>query len=441
MSVASEGQLVASPEAEAARRAQRGLALRLGLAALLAIALGLLVDAATSPTDAAVGRRSWASPRADGFRACADLAARLGHRVTRRRASWGQLPAPGEHVLVVADPRPTGMWAAERAELDRSQLGALARWVEAGGRLVLTPGGRSRVALVDLPLGAHEGQEELVEGVLKALGWDLPGRAPAPLVGPLEADPPLPLAPGALAPLEPSGELLAAAWLTWRGRPLSLADGRAGPAELPVFVDVEDGFHPRVTRGGRPFVLERDHGRGRVWLLASAYPLTGLALAEGGAAPLVAGLLHEATEGQRRALLLDERAQGFSERRGLLGPLAASGFGAPLLALAGVALLVAWRGAVRDGPPRPSRGVPRRAKEEFVVALGDLTRQAGHHRAAGRWLVEAWRDRLPPGADPAELELAARRPAEDDASLAALAGDLRAAAARAAEGREKGRRG
>lgn len=438
---AREGELIASPEAEAARRAQRGLALRLAVAALLAVALGLLVDAATAPPDAAVARRSWASPRADGFRACADLAARLGHRAARRRASWGQLPAPEAHVLVVADPRPMAMWAAERAELDPSQLGALARWVAAGGHLVLTPGGRSRLLLVDLPGARSELEDELVADILKALGWRAPTRAPAPLAAPLEADPPLPLAPGALARLEPASELLAAAWLTWAGRPLSLAEGRRGPAELSAFVDAGDDYRARVTLGGRPFVLERDHGRGRVWLLASAYPLTGLALAEGGAAPLVAGLLHEATEGRRRALVLDERAQGLGERRGLTGPLREAGFGAPLLALAGLALLVAWRGAVRDGPARPARAVPRRAKEEFVVALGDLMRQAGHHGAAGRWLGEAWRDRLPAGADASELEAVARRTVLGDAGLAELAQALRQAAARAQTARDEGRRG
>ncbi|MEQ1936480.1 MAG: hypothetical protein ABL962_21715 [Fimbriimonadaceae bacterium] len=48
--LASEGEVVTAPEAEAARRGQRGLALKLALAAGLAITIGLVIDLTRDPT-------------------------------------------------------------------------------------------------------------------------------------------------------------------------------------------------------------------------------------------------------------------------------------------------------------------------------------------------------------------------------------------------------
>lgn len=432
--LASEGEVLASPEAEAARRGQRGLALRLGVVIVLAAGLGLLVDLARDPADPSAERRSWGSSRADGFRAASQLAANLGHRVVRQRDSWGQLPDPRAHALLVVDPRPTVAWAEESAAIDASQVRTLGRWVEAGGHLVLTPPGQLRLALVELPMSEQE-TGGLFFDVCQATGGPPPPLGPEPLAAPLVADPPLALDPGALLPLDARGQLLAAAWLTWSGRPLVLAAPRVGPPELATFdpAALLPGTRARVALGRRALVAEREHGAGRVWLLSSAYPLTNQGLAHGGAAPLVAGLLHEVTDGGQRALVLDERAHGLAARRGVLGPVRAAGLGTPLVALLLVALLVAWRGAVREGAPRPGRAAPRRAKEEFVVALGDLARRAGQHDAAGRWLVEAWRDRAPLGADVSALEALARRASRlDDAGLAALATELREAADEAA---------
>lgn len=433
--LASEGEVLVAPEAEAARRGQRGLALRLGVAAALAVALGLLADLARDPTDPAAERRSWGSSRADGFRASAQLAGRLGHRVVRHRDSWGQLPDPRAHVLLVVDPRPTFAWAQERAAIDASQVRTLGRWVEAGGHLVITPPGQMRLALVELPMDDDE-TASLFSEVCDATGGPPPALGPAPLAAPLVADPPLALDPGALQPLDARAQLLAAAWLTWNGRPLVLAAPRSGAPELATFDPggLPAGARARVALGERALVVERDHGAGRVWLLSSAYPLTNLALAHGGAAPFVAGLLHEVTGAGQRGLVLDERAHGLDARRGVLGPLRAAGLGTPLAALLLVALLVAWRGAVREGAPRPARVAPRRAKEEFVVALADLARRAGQHDAAARWLLEAWRERTPAGADAGELEALSGRAAAgglNDAGLAELAGTLRDAAGRA----------
>src|SRR5690606_40780359 len=113
--------------------------------------LGLLVDATYGPVDVEAARRSWSSPRADGFRVCAELAGRLGHRVARQRSAWGELPDPARHALVVVDPLPITAVRGPRAEVDPSQVRALARWVHDGGHLVLAPAGRRRLSVGDLP--------------------------------------------------------------------------------------------------------------------------------------------------------------------------------------------------------------------------------------------------------------------------------------------------
>lgn len=431
-----DGEVRVAPEADAARRAQRGLALRLGLAAALAAALGLLVDLGRPPADPALGRRSWSSPRADGLRGLGDLAGRLGLRVDRQRASWGQLPDPAGHALLVVAPRPGRALQLEGAALDGTQVRALGRWVDAGGRLLVTLPGRDRLPLVGIPLMELDGDESLAG---QLLGGE-PLVLPAPLTAPLAAEPPLGLPLEPLRRLPREQEVLGAAWFTWGGRGLVLGEARAGDAELPAFAPIrEGGLAPRLRLGDRALGLEGPRGAGRVWVLASAYPLTNLALARGGSARLAAALLDDLTEGGRRTLLLDERSHGLGARQGLLGPLRALALGPPAAGLLLLLALAAWRGGVAEGPPRAPPSTARRAKEEFVVALAGLWRRAGKHDAAARTLVEAWRERI--GHEAAgELEALGRRAAGplDERGLAEVAHGLRAAAAKSERERQRG---
>jgi hypothetical protein len=435
----AEGEVRAAPEAEAARRAQRGLALRLALAAALAAALGVLVDLTRPATDPALARRSWSSPRADGLRGLVDLSTGLGLRVARQRASWGQLPDPAGHALLVVAPRSSRALQLEGAALDGTQVRALARWVEAGGRLLVTLPGRDRLPLVGIPL------DELDAGGPPSLVADLlggePPTAPAPLTTAVVVDPPLGLPVPPLAPLPRAHEVLGAAWFTWGGRGLVLGEARHGEVELPTFGATRDGdLTPRLRLGQRTLGLEGPRGAGRMWVLSSAYPLTNQALAEGGSARLAAALLDDLTEGGRRTLLLDERSHGLGVRKGVLGPLRELALGPPAAGLLLLLALAAWRGGVAEGPPRAPPATARRAKEEFVVALAALWRRAGKHDAAARTLVEAWRERVGGHEAAGELEALARRAAGplDERGLADVAQGLRAAAAKAeADGRRR----
>lgn len=431
-----DGEVRVAPETEAARRAQRGLALRLGLAAALAALLGVLVDLTRPPSDPALARRSWSSPRADGLRGLVDLASRLGLKVDRQRASWGQLPDPAGHALLVVAPRPGRALQLEGAALDGTQVRALGRWVEAGGRLLVTLPGRDRLPLVGIPLLELDGGRSLVG---ELLGYE-PVVSSVALTAPLVAEPPLGVELTPLRPLPRERELLGAAWFTWNGRGLVLGEARTGVAELPTFNPLREGdLAPRLRLGERTLGLEGPRGAGRLWVLASAYPLTNLGLAQGGTARLAAGLLDDLTDGGRRTLLLDERSHGLGGRKGLLGPLQALALGPPAAGLLLLLALAAWRGGVAEGPPRAPPTTARRAKEEFVVALAGLWRRAGKHDAAARTLVEAWRERVGGHEAAGELEALARRAAGplDERGLAEVAQGLRAAAAKAEDGRRR----
>lgn len=435
-----EGEVLASPLDEAARGARRGLLLRFALAGVVACALGSLLDAAVSPPDPAQLLRSSASPRADGYRALTALLPRLGQPVRRSQEPWSKLPPPGESVLLVLDPLPLDALRWERSPLDPSAVRALLRWVEAGGRLVLALPGRASLAfLAEGEPSPAPPPGDLVEQLL--------GQPPALTTGalsaPLSADPPLGTEPGWLRALGAQDQGLAGAFLAWSAAPLMhglspRGPPRRGEAELAVFDPraLPEGWRARVLLGTAPFVLEAERGQGRMWLVASAYPFCNLALARGGTAPLVAGLLHEASQAGARTLVVDELCHGLHRRRGLLGPLREGPFWAPVLLGLGLLGLAGWRGAVREGSPRPPRQVPRRAKEEFVLALAELLRRGRRHPAAARALLEAWRQRLPQGADPRELEALGRRlpPAGDDEGLRSLAREAQAAARRAERG-------
>ena len=52
------------------------------------------------------------------------------------------------HALLVVAPRPSRALQLEGAALDGTQVRALGRWVEAGGRLLVTLPGRDRLPLV-----------------------------------------------------------------------------------------------------------------------------------------------------------------------------------------------------------------------------------------------------------------------------------------------------
>lgn len=429
-----EGDLVTSPWEDAARRVRWQLLVRLLVAAALASLLGLLFDAVIGTPDPALERRTSRSPRADGFRGMMELLPRLGRAPGRHHVSWGQLPEAeaGRSALLLLDPLPFEELRRLGSPLDGTNARALMRWVEAGGHLLIALAGRHSVRLVAglAPSGAS--LSELDPLVVELLPDAPAPRGRAALGSPLAADPPLPVAPGSLAALGSRDVGLAGAWLSWMETPAFGPGAKpveAGPPELPVFEEkaLPAEWKVRVRLGEAPLVIEQERGRGKVWLASSAYPFTNLALARGGSGPLVAGLVHELDQGGRRALLVDEACHALHRRRGLLGPLMAGPLGPPFLAGLALLGLVAWRGAVREGSPRPVRAVARRAKEEFVLALGELLRRGGRHRAAAASLLEAWRHRLPPGVDPAALaglERSAER-VRDEQGLQAFAREAR----------------
>ena len=105
-------------------------------------------------------------------------------------------------------------------------------------------------------------------------------------------------------------------------------------------------------------------------------------------------VLHHFSDGGRRQIFFDEFAHGFHRKSGLLRWARETALFYPLAtALMGL-FLAGWYGAVRFGPPRPERETPRRAKEEFVLSLGDMYRRGGHYGHALALIVEGYEAQL-----------------------------------------------
>lgn len=379
-SVSRVGEATVRAESVARTEAvqRRRIAVFFGLLVALAIGASLLWPQRRQDPWRRV--RTSQSDAADSFRALYELAARLGYPTKRLRASYARLPAPGTATLVCLDPLPADALARVHDAALAGQLDLAAAWVHDGGHLLVTWPGRD-LSGGEEPLPATPvGDDDLAAAVfdpLPAVQW-IPAAGNLVGTGALrEVRLPWPRVP-------PRAMELGEAFLqTERGEDAPRLQAFAEP--LP------EGCRPLLSLAGAPVVIERRVGGGRVWAASTPLLFSTLALAEFGSGHAALALLHDASEGGRRHLLFDEFAHGLREHRGVLwfvwhGPLFH-----PVAGMLLVLVVLAWRGAVRLGPPLAMAVTARRAKEEFVLGVADLEARAGHARAAAAALLRDYR--------------------------------------------------
>ncbi|RMG15824.1 MAG: DUF4350 domain-containing protein [Planctomycetota bacterium] len=405
----AEGQLVRVGVEEAARRARRALVRNVTLAALLVGVLGVALDLFVMPPEEGNGRRTTYSTRADGYGAVFELARRLGYRVERHLGSFGSLPRPpDDHALAVIDPLSTVALArVGQATLDAAQRRALFAWIEAGGRLLWVLPGRRALSALGVEVATGPSDDDADEDLAASLLGAPPRVRWASVAGALRGRGPLKdLALHFPRPLPSDARRLAHSLRPLGGedRLVRSVDTAEQPLGIAVFAGPPGDARVLLELDGAPLAVERAFGRGRIVVVASPYPFTNLAISpRGGAARVAQRLLHVTSEEGRRELLFDEFTHGLRPQRSLFALLWESPVRLVVYAVSLLVGVLGWRGALRLGAARPERLVPRRAKEEFVVSLADLTERAGRARAAARWLLAARRGELPAPAEDARL--------------------------------------
>jgi Domain of unknown function (DUF4350) len=216
--------------------------------ALLAFSLLVLAVDRLAPQPEGPDSSAYATAPA-GLAAYADLLARHGVRVERRRRTVADGAAPARGTLVVLDPR----------AVEPEEAGAIASWVRAGGRLVT--GGERGVAWlagrVTESLPAREDGPARGAGVLAPV----PETAGVLTVRPI-AGGELHALGGALPLLGPPGAPLATLTLVGRGRVIVLAD--ASPLQNRGLARADNAAFALALAGGGETVtfLETVHGYG-----------------------------------------------------------------------------------------------------------------------------------------------------------------------------------
>ncbi|MHC4953320.1 MAG: DUF4350 domain-containing protein [Planctomycetota bacterium] len=329
----------------------------------------------------------------EGFRAAFELLGSLGYETARWTRSYGSLPDPSRHVLVMLDPAP------ELAREQGDRLAAvltdrLVDWVADGGVLVFAPQGAPVVRVFGADVVTEDERRYLprfgdgLEALQDALFEDLPMRSlPQPPEGELRGQSSLAGFEHRIRPL-PDGvaeTLRSYVALKSLGRPAGillfgdLMDGTVAP---------EEGWVPLASIGNRPLLVWRRHGEGAVYASSSCYPFTNAALRHAGTGLVVAEVFSVASDDGARTILFDEFAHGMDADAGVLHWVRTTSLGRVFWTILIFVGVLVWWGAVRFGRPRPPRTVPRRSKEEYVVSLADLYARGRRRRMAARSIVE-----------------------------------------------------
>lgn len=314
-------------------RAARGLALLLGVGALLAL-LGPGEGAEHTATSYGTGPQ--------GQRALHELLVERDLSPGRSLDPPSRLE-PGDTVWWI---EPDGLCGEE--DSDRG----LRAWMERGGTAVvfLPPPPAEERAASDEEAGGAGPPAPACDALA---GLALPPRTPG--AGPELEGPRLPRR---------------------RALPLASPHAFAGPGE---------GWQAALRAGARPFALERSVGEGRLVAVADARFLHNAHLGEADAAPLAVDLVR--AYGRPR---IDERAHGFVPETHPVRYVARSPAAPLFLGLIALGGLAAWRGSAWPRPQAwqepedPERTAP--SLERFVASLADLYARSGDHaRVAERY--------------------------------------------------------
>jgi hypothetical protein len=298
----------------------------IGLALFLALMTGL---AAISQTESQSEPPLFIdSERPDGARALALWLDEIGYRVDESLLNAFNLPEEADLVLLL---QPTTVLTA--AELDR-----LEAWVEEGGNLVIA-GNNAATALA-----ARHYEFDLSF---------LPQRAET------------------LAPQNPLFE--------------------SPTVQNPPSVETQFGWRTdrddyvvHLASGETPILVSFEHGNGRVLLSSASFPLSNSGLKEEGNPELVLNVL--SATGEPGVVWFDEWHHGL--RTGgpdVAGPIDWLRFtpgGRAILYTTAVVFLALALGGRAFGRPVPlPRDSARRAPVEYITALANLNRRAGHRKA------------------------------------------------------------
>jgi hypothetical protein len=191
--------------------------------------------------------------------------------------------------------------------------------------------------------------------------------------------------------------------------------------------------HLAVAEG--PVLVSFDQGQGRVWLMATAAPFTNAGLKETGNPALVLNLV--STPNRRATIWFNEWHHGKrlfqSELAGPTDWLLSVPAGQSILLVAVIIFItLLWRGR-RFGRPVPlPKDIARRAPLEYIAAIANLNRRAGHraqvlqryHQQLKRTLGHRYRLPAHLPDDHYARQLAAYNPAVDEQSLRALLANL-----------------
>jgi hypothetical protein len=133
----------------------------------------------------------------------------------------------------------------------------------------------------------------------------------------------------------------------------------------------------------RPVLVTVKNGEGRLILSASAYPFSNAGLKEAGNPSLVLNLIALGAAPDSR-IWFDEWHHGLRSSQEIVGPgnwLRYTPSGRALLYIAVVIFVVlALQGQNFGRPLTPQRPVYRRAPLEYITAIANLSRRAGHRR-------------------------------------------------------------
>ncbi|MFP4344166.1 MAG: DUF4350 domain-containing protein [Anaerolineales bacterium] len=151
-----------------------------------------------------------------------------------------------------------------------------------------------------------------------------------------------------------------------------------------VLSPVRTDYLPHLATETHPVLVSLERGAGRVILSASAYPFSNAGLKEVGSGALILNILTAAPRSER--IWFDEWHHGVrASSGGAGGPLDALRSTPPgwaLLYAAGVVFVaLLLRGKAFGRPLRPPRATLRRAPLEYVTAIANLRRRAGHRSA------------------------------------------------------------
>ncbi len=391
------------------KRRSRAAIISLAGALLLMLILTFIGEALTpGAANQRPGHNSW-SYGAQGFRALYDVLEALGYQVERHRRTYRGLPPGEDSVLLSLDPGTLrALFPQHSTPAESEDEGLLREWVEAGGRLIVTRsthwmfryGGFEITVLPEDDAGEDDldgddstGDTTQVDAVpflsrvehqvLDRLLEDVPDVVPHPLRETVRTLRPLEEFTAALPDLTPGQTRALGVYLS-SGDGMSIDLFVGAPADAITLVSIGDGA----------LALEYEIGEGRLVCLSTAFPFSNGALKWTPAAEVVTHLIRYVSQGGRRRIYFDELTHGFYQKSGLLRWVRETALFYPLMtALVGI-LIAGWYGAVRFGPPRPDRESPRRAKEEFVLSLGDMYRRGQHYEHTLALIVEAYEMRL-----------------------------------------------